>query len=76
MIVRIWIISFLSATPWALYTKVNYLVLDGALLEETSWCSIPFNEENIGSLYMMLATTLVYFLVPMITVTFLYIRLC
>lgn len=58
-----------------MYTKVNYLIYDGAILEETAWCSIPFNEENIGSLYMMLATTLVYFLVPMITVSVLYVRL-
>ena len=75
IIVRIWIISFLSACPWARYTKVNYLIYDGVELEESSWCSIPFNEENIGSLYLMLASTLVYFLVPMITVSVLYIRL-
>ena len=51
------------------------MIYDGVELEESSWCSIPFNEENIGSLYLMLASTLVYFLVPMITVSVLYIRL-
>ena len=49
--------------------------LQGIPLEESAWCSIPFNEENIDSLYMMLITTLVYFLVPMFTVSILYIRL-
>lgn len=64
----------MSASPWAMFTKVNYLVYEGENLEQSSWCSIPFNEENIESLYMMLFTTVIYFLVPMFTVLILYIR--
>ena len=41
----------------------------------SDWCSIPFNEEGIGSMYLMLAATVLYFIIPMFTVTFIYIRL-
>ena len=74
VILKVWLISFISAAPWAMFTKVNYLIYKGKELEESSWCSIPFNEENIESLYMMLFTTVVYFIIPMFTVLILYIR--
>ena len=70
----IWLVSFLSASPWALFTKVNYLEYDGTILEESAWCSIPFNEETSGSLYIMLGSTLVYFFAPLVIVTALYSR--
>ena len=70
----IWIISSFSAAPWAFFTKVNYLEYDGTILEESAWCSIPFNEETTGSLYMMLGSTVIYFFVPMVVVTLLYTR--
>ena len=41
---------------------------------QSSWCSIPFNEEIVGSLYMSLATTIAYFILPSIIVTYMYIR--
>ena len=74
MIGLIWSISFLSAMPWAFFTKVNYLEYDGTILEESAWCSIPFNEETSGSLYMMLGSTILYFFIPMVVVTLLYLR--
>ena len=74
IIAWIWLISFMSAFPWALFTKVNYLVYNGKIVEESAWCSIPFNEETTGSLYMMLGSTVIYFFVPMVVVTLLYTR--
>ena len=67
-------ISFMSACPWALFTKVNYLTYEETILEETTWCSIPFNEETSGVLYIMLGSTVVYFFTPLVIVTFLYAR--
>ena len=64
----------MSAIPWSLFTKVNYLMLDGKIVEESAWCSIPFNEETSGSLYMMLGSTLLYFFAPLVVVTALYSR--
>ena len=75
IIAWIWLISFMSAFPWALFTKVNYLVYKGKIVEESAWCSIPFNEETTGSLYMMLGSTVIYFFVPMVVVTLLYTRI-
>ena len=71
----IWVISCCSAAPWAAFTKVNYLTYHGRTLEESAWCSIPFNEETSGSLYMMLGSTVLYFFIPMVVVTLLYTRL-
>ena len=70
----IWLVSFLSAMPWAFFTKVNYLVYKDNILVESAWCSIPFNEENSGSLYMMMTSTIIYFLVPFVIVSALYLR--
>ena len=55
-------------------TQVNYLIFNYEPLEETAWCSIPFTEDHIGSVYLMLSYTVIYFIIPMITVTILYIR--
>ena len=74
MIGLIWSISFMSAFPWAFFTKVNYLTYGGEILKESAWCSIPFNEETSGSLYMMFGSTIIYFFAPMIVVTLLYTR--
>ena len=110
---KIWLLSFISAAPWAAYTKVqkrwgriyvlkvfppgellgvrglracgvslvqvilasDWLSADQVTRILTSdWSSIPFNEEAIGSMYLMLAATTLYFIIPMFTVTFIYIR--
>ena len=64
----------MSAAPWAIFTKVNYLMYEETILEESAWCSIPFNEETSGSLYMILGSTCLYFFAPLVIVTFLYSR--
>ena len=48
--------------------------MDGQRLEESTWCSIPFNEETRGSLYMTLASTVIYFFIPLCIVSFMYSR--
>ena len=75
IIIFIWAISFMSASPWAFFTKVNYLTYEGEILEESSWCSIPFTESSSGSLYMMLCSTILYFLLPLAIVIVLYSRI-
>ena len=90
IITVIWTLSLLSAAPWAMLTKVlcigifgiffwnfvqvNFLQYNGKKLAQSSWCSIPFNEETVGSLYMSVATTFVYFVLPSIIVSYMYIR--
>ena len=70
----IWIISSCSAAPWAFFTKVNYLTYNGKMVEKSAWCSMDFTEEGLTSLYMMLASTFVFFLAPMAVLVALYAR--
>jgi len=74
LIIIIWITSLITALPWSYFTKVNYLQFKGKILLNSAWCSVPF-DENTGSLYMTLACTLVFFILPIIIVTILYIRI-
>ena len=75
VIILIWITSFLTALPWIFFSKVNYLYLDGKRLEQSSWCSVPFDKQNSGSLNMVLATMIIYYLIPIITVLTLYLKI-
>ena len=70
----IWITSFITALPWSYFTKVNYLDFKGKILLNSAWCSVPF-DENSGTLYMTMACTLVFFILPIIIVTVLYIQI-
>ena len=74
-IVKIWIFSIACACPWGYFSKVNYLEYNGEDLEEASWCSVSHTEENWVSLYLMLGSTIIYYLLPLVTVTVLYTRL-
>ena len=52
IIVLIWIVSIVTALPWSFYTKVNYLTFEGKILEQSSWCTVPFDKgDNIGNNY-------------------------
>ena len=54
--------------------QVNYLTFHGKKLEQSAWCSIPFTEESVASLYMMAASTIVYFIFPLFFVATMYVR--
>ena len=54
--------------------QVNYLVFNNQTLVQSAWCSIPFNEQSSGSLYMMLASTIIYFFAPLFIVGILYTK--
>ena len=64
----------MSATPWALFTKANYLTYNGKIVDESAWCSMAFTEEGLTSLYMMLASTVVFYLAPTALLVALYAR--
>jgi hypothetical protein len=66
--------SFVLATPWALFTKVNYLTYKGKMVEESAWCSMDFTEESMASLYIMLVYTIVFYLAPLVLLVALYAR--
>ena len=76
VVLLVWTSSILSALPWAVYAKVNYIKFDGHDLLESAWCGMPFHEENLNTapLYLIIASTLMYFIIPFSIVFVLYLR--
>ena len=76
VIFLVWTSSILSALPWAVYAKVNYIKYAGDDLLESAWCGMPFHEEtlNMAPLYLIIASTLIYFIIPFSIVFVLYLR--
>jgi hypothetical protein len=64
----------MSATPWALFTRVNYLTYHGKKVEESAWCSLDFTEDSRTSLHMMLGSAVLYLVAPMALLVALYTR--
>ena len=77
VILIVWIVSAVSAFPWAIFAKVNYIQYDGEDLAQSAWCSMPFHEEDLDKtpLYFTVASTLLYFVIPFSIVFVLYLRL-
>ena len=77
VILIVWISSAVSAFPWAIFAKVNYIQYDGEDLAQSAWCSMPFHKEDLDKtpLYFMVASTFLYFVIPFTIVFVLYIRL-
>ena len=76
VILLVWIVSAVSAFPWAIFAKVNYIQFDGEDLPGSAWCSMPFNEEDLDKtpLYFTVASTFLYFVIPFTIVFVLYLR--
>jgi len=77
MILLVWVVSLVSALPWSMFAKVNYIQFEGRDLEQSAWCSMPYNEEAPDNmpLYVTVAATFLYFVVPFTIVLFLYLRI-
>ena len=76
VILLVWFISTVSAFPWSIFAKVNYIKYNGEELVQSAWCSMPFNEEDLDTtpLYFTVASTFLYFVVPFTIVFVLYLR--
>lgn len=74
-IIIIWIFSLIGATPLALFTQINYLVMDSSVLYESAWCGLPFNEPNLHWETIMLSSTIIFFLIPLTIISLLYYRI-
>ena len=68
--------AFISAFPWSVFAKVNYIQFEGQDLAQSAWCSMPFHEEDLDTtpLYFTVASTFLYFVVPFTIVFVLYLR--
>ena len=71
-------ISDIKRPPSFYYPKVNYLLHPGTgdRLPESAWCAIPFQDMEQAKipLIMMIATTAIFFVVPLVLVATLYCR--
>ena len=78
VILILWTCSIISALPWAVFAKVNYIKYNGQNLLESAWCSMPFHENHLDTtpLYFTIASTIVYFVIPFTIVFVLYLRYC
>ena len=76
VILIIWVVSTLSAFPWSIFAKVNYIQFEGQDLVQSAWCSMPFHEEDINKtpLYFTIASTFLYFVIPFTIVFVLYLQ--
>ena len=56
---------------------MNYIQFEGRDLEQSAWCSMPYHEEYLDNipLYVQVAATFLYFVIPFAIVLFLYLRL-
>ena len=65
VILLVWTSSILSALSLAVFAKVNCIKYNGHDLLEPAWCGMPFHEENMNTapLYLIIASTLMYFII-------------
>ncbi|XP_023222397.1 neuropeptides capa receptor-like [Centruroides sculpturatus] len=74
-IVVIWLISLLAATPYGIFTSVNYLTLKNETLKESAWCGFPFTDPNKNWETLLLCSTIMFFVIPMTVIVILYVRI-
>lgn len=74
-IIIIWSLSLIGATPLALFTRINYLYYDNSPLFESAWCGLPFNEPDRTWESIMLASTIIFFMIPLTLLSLLYYRI-
>ena len=77
IIALVWIVSFICATPFALYSTVNYIDFPpgtGKIVTESAFCAML--QENLPPyLPVYEISSFLFFLLPMIIIIVLYVRI-
>ena len=78
IIILAWLISMISAIPYALFTKLNYVdrpLGSGKVLEKSAFCALL--EDNIYPRYYPVyeLSSILFFLIPTCVLTVLYIQM-
>ncbi|XP_047470022.1 neuromedin-U receptor 2-like isoform X1 [Penaeus chinensis] len=72
----IWLVALLAATPWGYYHQVNQLTLpSGTVLKESSWCAVPFHDVSCNWAWLMWASSVGAFILPMGVLVTLYCKI-
>ena len=72
IVASLWILSLISASPFGIYTTVNYIDFppgSGKMVEESAFCAML--EKNT----LLQISTIVFFIIPMFVMAILYIRM-
>ncbi|XP_076323823.1 neuropeptides capa receptor-like isoform X1 [Tachypleus tridentatus] len=77
IITAVWIVSCISAIPFAIFTKVNYVEYpkgSGNNLEGSAFCALPM-ESNAVSLPLLQFSIFAFFILPMSLIIILYVKI-
>ncbi|KAL5291377.1 NMUR1.2 family protein [Megaselia abdita] len=74
IITALWIISFLSATPFAIFTTIDYVKypVDNSIIYDSAFCAMLDNPPGIP---LWELSTCLFFVIPMILIFVLYVRM-
>ncbi|XP_053207205.1 neuromedin-U receptor 2-like [Panonychus citri] len=68
----IWLLGLLGALPLVLYTRINYLYVNDQPLQGSAWCGLPFNDPDRTWETIMLSSTIIFFIFPLLIICLLY----
>nr|AFW03969.1 putative periviscerokinin/Cap2b receptor [Ixodes scapularis] len=77
IIAIIWVVSLVSAVPFAIYTRVNFVdfpVGSGRALPESAFCALPMDTTAV-SLPLLQCSTFAFFCLPMTVIVVLYLKI-
>ncbi|XP_013788011.1 neuropeptides capa receptor-like, partial [Limulus polyphemus] len=77
IIMSVWVVSCISAVPFAIFIKVNYVDYpkgSGNNLEESAFCALPM-ENNEVSLPLLQFSIFAFFILPMSLIIILYVKI-
>ena len=74
-IALIWAISLCGAAPLVTLTRINYLELDHQKLLDSAWCGMAYNEPDKRWEFYLLSSTVIFFLIPLMLISFLYFKI-
>lgn len=77
IIAIIWVVSLVSAIPFAIYTRVNFVdfpVGSGRVVPESAFCALPMDTTAV-SLPLLQCSTFAFFCLPMTVIAVLYLKI-
>ncbi|KAH8030994.1 hypothetical protein HPB51_012462 [Rhipicephalus microplus] len=77
IIAIIWVVSLVSAVPFAIYTRVNFVdfpVGSGRVVPESAFCALPMDTTAV-SLPLLQCSTFAFFCLPMTVIAVLYLKI-
>lgn len=57
------------------FTRINYLEYENQPLAQSAWCGLPYNEPDKLWELVMLSSTVIFFLIPLVIISFLYYQI-